>query len=154
ARDRVSQTTYKIDSLRTLLASLEAQDEDVRRAILELIPNAASASESIRATKGFEAALDTLLRDVSKATVVDDARTAFEAIRRLRERGAGRAAFLIRGSTPHPIPLPAPGERVPEGRVRGDATYAIVGEGAVADAVRQAIPEAYIVGDLKQAIER
>src|SRR5207245_10642707 len=45
ARDRVSQITYKIDSLRTLLASLEAQDEDVRRAILELIPNAASAAE-------------------------------------------------------------------------------------------------------------
>src|SRR5260221_1305951 len=39
-RDKVSQTTYKIDSLRTLLSSLEAQDEDVRRAILELIPHA------------------------------------------------------------------------------------------------------------------
>src|SRR5205814_4476585 len=38
ARDRVSQTTYKIDSVRTLLASLEAQDENVRGAILELIP--------------------------------------------------------------------------------------------------------------------
>jgi chromosome segregation protein len=32
--------------------------------------------------------------------------------------------------------------------------YAVVGDGAVADAVRQAIPEAYIVGDLQQAIER
>jgi len=75
ARDRVSQMTYKIDSLRTLLASLEAQDEDVRRAILELIPDAAAAAESVHAAQGFEAALDTLLREVSKATVVDDARS-------------------------------------------------------------------------------
>src|SRR5213078_5333032 len=94
ARDRVSQTTYKIDSLRTLLTSLESQDEDVRRATLELIPNATAAAEAVRATEGFEAALDTLLREVSKAIVVDDAQTATEAIRRLRERGAGRGAFI------------------------------------------------------------
>src|SRR6201999_2934225 len=74
--------------------SLEAQDEDVRRAILELIPNATAAAEAVRATEGFEAALDTLLKDVSKAVVVDDAATATEAIRRLRERGAGRGAFI------------------------------------------------------------
>ena len=147
ARDRVSQTTYKIDSLRTLLASLEAQDENVRGAILELIPNAASASESVRATKGFEAALDTLLREVSKATVVDNASTAVQAIKRLRERGAGRGAFIDVGrASARPGGLkPAP---------HGDAHYAVVGEGPVADAVRQAIPEAYIVGDLQQAIER
>src|SRR5207302_9780755 len=36
----------------------------------------------------------------------------------------------------------------------GDAVYAVVGEGPVADAVRQAVPEAYIVGDLQQAIDR
>jgi chromosome segregation protein len=144
ARDRVSQITYKIDSVRTLLASLEAQDEDVRRAILELIPNAASAAESVRAAEGFEAALDTLLREVSKATVVSDALTAFEAIRRLRQRGAGRGAFIV---TNHVGPAGEPA-------LRGDAPYAVVGEGAVADAVRHAIPEAYIVGDLQQAIER
>src|SRR6266542_178946 len=172
ARDRVSQMSYQIDSLRTLLASLEAQDEDVRRAILELIPNAASASESVRAAEGFEAALDTLLREVSKATVVDDARTAFEAIKRLRERGAGRGAFLtVDHSAPHPSSghlLPAGGEKGFEGprpaqrgeggrrpgEGHGDAIYAVVGEGDVADAVRSAIPAAYIVGDLQQAIER
>jgi chromosome segregation protein len=140
-RDRVSQTTYKIDSLRTLLASLEAQDEDVRRAILELIPNATSASESVHAVQGFEAALDTLLREVSKATVVENARTAVEAIKRLRERGAGRAAFLLSGGQP-------------PSAVHGDAIYAVIGEGFVADSVRAAIPEAYIVGDLQQAIDR
>ncbi len=140
ARDRISQTTYKIDSVRTLLASLEAQDEDVRWAILELIPNAASAAESVRAAEGFEAALDSLLREVSKATVVDNARTAVEAIKRLRERGAGRAAFL---SLDESKPIQ-----------HGDAVYAVQGEGPVADAVRQAIAEAYIVGDLQQAIER
>src|SRR5260221_2247900 len=75
-RDKVSQTTYKIDSLRTLLSSLEAQDEDVRRAILELIPNATAAAEAVRASEGFEAALDTLLKDVSKAVGVDDAAKA------------------------------------------------------------------------------
>ena len=148
ARDRVSQITYKIDSLRTLLASLEAQDEDVRRAILELIPNAASAAESVRAAEGFEAALDTLLREVSKATVVDDASTAFEAIKRLRSRGAGRAAFIN--------VEPALSRFAPAGEpaLRGDAIYAVIGEGDVADAVRRAIPEAYIVGDLQQAIDR
>src|SRR5436305_2178451 len=95
ARDKVSQMTYKIDSLRTLLTSLESQDEEVRRATLELIPNATSAAETVRATEGFEAALDTLLREVSKAIVVDDAQTAANAIARLRERGAGRGTFLV-----------------------------------------------------------
>jgi chromosome segregation protein len=175
ARDRVSQITYKIDSVRTLLASLEAQDEAVRGAILELIPNAASASESVRATEGFEAALDTLLREVSKATVVEDASVAHEAIKRLRQRGAGRGAFLVADKTnaPHPsfghllpasgekalaFDAPRPAERGEGGRRpgegRGDAHYAVVGEGCVADAVRNAIPEAYIVGDLQQAIDR
>ena len=36
---------------------------------------------------------DTLLREVSKAIVVDSAQTAADAIARLRERGAGRGAF-------------------------------------------------------------
>src|SRR5260370_31281667 len=140
-RDRVSQTTYKIDSVRTLLASLEAQDENVRGAILELIPNAASAAESVRAAEGFEAALDTLLRDVSKATVVEDAGVAHKAIKGLRARGAGRGAFIVTEA-----PLPASGER--DG-VTGAAIFAVAGEGEVADAVRRAIPEAYIGGALQ-----
>src|SRR5688572_18936270 len=53
ARDTISQTTYKVDSLRSLLASLEAQDEDVRRAIMELIPNGVPAAEAVRAADGF-----------------------------------------------------------------------------------------------------
>src|SRR5437764_5000559 len=76
ARDKVSQTTYKIDSLRTLLTSLESQDEEVRRATPELIPNATSSAERVRGTDGSAAAPDTLLREVSKAIVVDDAQTA------------------------------------------------------------------------------
>ena len=142
SRDRVSQTTYKIDSLRTLLASLEAQDEDVRRAILELIPNATSPAEAVRAAEGFEAALDTLLREVSKAVVVDNGDVASEAIRRLRERGAGRGAFINLGFTPKG-----------EGSRRGDAAHSVIGEGAIADAVRHAIPEAYIVGSLSEATQ-
>src|SRR5918912_1091807 len=141
--DAVSQTTYRIDSLRTLLTSLESQDEEVRRAILELIPNAMAAAEAVRATEGFEAALDTLLREVSKAVVVDDALTAFEAIARLRERGAGRGAFIA-------LDYKAAGE----GSRRGNAAYAVVGDGAVPDAIRAAMPEAYIVGTLREAIER
>src|SRR5438093_6549285 len=148
ARDRVSQITYKIDSVRTLLASLEAQDENVRGAILELIPNAVSAAESVHATQGFEAALDTLLREVSKATVVENEALAVAAIKRLRERGAGRGAFLNVGPALSRSALA--GEPAPH----GDARYAVVGEGPVADAVRSAIPEAYIVGDLQQAIDR
>src|SRR5437763_812778 len=143
ARDTISQTTYKIGSLRTLLTSLESQDEDVRRAILELIPNAVSAAQSVSATQGFEAALDTLLREVSKAVVVDDGETALEAIRRLRERGAGRGAFINLEYKP-----------AGEGTRRGDAAYSVVGEGEIADAVRHAIPEAYIVGNLRGAMER
>jgi chromosome segregation protein len=143
ARDTISQTTYRIDSLRTLLTSLESQDEDVRRAILELIPTAMSTAEAISAAPGFEAALDTLLREVSKSVVVDDGETAIEAIRRLRERGAGRGAFIALDYQSNS-----------EGTRRGDAAFSVVGEGPVADAVRQAIPEAYIVGDLRQAIER
>jgi chromosome segregation protein len=143
ARDRVSQMTYKLDSLRTLLISLESQEEDVRRAILELIPNATPAAEAVRATEGFEAALDTLLRDVSKAVVVDSARVAIDAIARLRQRGAGRGAFIT-------LDYEAAGE---SGR-RGDAKYAVVGEGPVADAVRRAMPEAYIVGTLGEALDR
>jgi len=147
SRDRVSQTTYKIDSLRTLLVSLEAQDEDVRRAILELIPNAVSAAEAVRAAQGFEAALDTLLRQVSKAVVVETSDVASEAIHRLRERGAGRGAFLRLDYDPAAAPHAVQGQR-------GDAVHSVVGEGRVADAVRQAIPEAYIVGSLGEAMQR
>jgi chromosome segregation protein len=143
ARDRVSQMTYKIDSLRTLLISLESQEEDVRRAILELIPNATPAAEAVSATQGFEAALDTLLRDVSKAVVVETATIATDAIARLRQRGAGRGAFIT-------LDYEAAGE----GGRRGDAKYAVVGEGRVADAVRRAMPEAYIVGTLGEALDR
>ena len=143
ARDTISQTTYKIDSLRTLLTSLESQDEDVRRAVLELIPNAMSAAEAVSAAPGFEKALDTLLREVSKSVVVENGDTAIEAIRRLRERGAGRGAFIT---------LDYSSEST--GTRRGDAAYSVVGEGPVADAVRQAVPEAYIVGNLREAIER
>jgi chromosome segregation protein len=142
ARDTISQTTYKVDSLRSLLASLEAQDEDVRRAIMELIPNGVAAAESVRAAEGFEAALDNLLRDVSKAIVVDSSETAMEAVRRLRERGAGRGAFLAIDYAPSG-----------EGSRRGDAAHSVLGEGAAADAVRYAIPEAYIVGALGEAME-
>src|SRR6185369_17103412 len=142
-RDRVSQTTYKIDSLRTLLTSLESQDEAVRAAVLELIPNATAAAEAVRAAEGFEAALDTLLREVSKAVVVETGDTAIEAIRRLRERGAGRGAFITTDFAP-----------TGEGSRRGNAAYSVVGEGAIADAVRHAIPEAYIVGNLREAIDR
>ena len=143
ARDRVSQATYKIDSLRTLLTSMESQDENVRRAILELIPNAMPAAEAVRASEGFEAALDMLLRDISKAVVVDNAQVAFDAIARLRQRGAGRGTFISLDYKPSG-----------EGSRRGNATYAVVGEGPVADAVRAAIPETYIVGTLSEAIER
>ncbi|MDQ2766795.1 MAG: AAA family ATPase, partial [Gemmatimonadota bacterium] len=143
ARDRVSQTTYKIDSLRSLLTSLESQDEDVRRAILELIPSAASAAEAVHAAQGYEAALDTLLRDLSKAVVIEDSETALQAINRLRERGAGRGAFVALDYKPHG-----------EGSRRGDARFSVLGQSKVADAVRGAMPEAYIVGDLRQAIER
>jgi chromosome segregation protein len=142
-RDTISQTSYHIDSLRTLLNSLESQDEDVHRAVLELIPNAVSAAEAVRAAEGFEAALDTLLREISKAVVVENADTALQAIHRLHERGAGRGAFLMVDYAP-----------AGEGSRRGDASFSILGEGSVADAVRHAIPEAYIVGDLRQAIDR
>ncbi len=143
ARDRVSQTTYRIDSIRTLLTSLESQDEDVRRAILELIPNAAAAAESVRAAEGYEAALDTLLREVSKAVVLENGDVAIEAVNRLRERGAGRGAFITLDFEP-----------AGDGTRRGDAAYSVVGDGPIADAVRNAIPEAYIVADLRQALDR
>lgn len=143
ARDKVSQITYKIDSLRTLLTSLESQEEDVRRVVLDLVPDATSAAEAVRAAEGYEAALDTLLREVSKAAVVANAEKAVEAIERLHERGAGRGAFIA-------LDYAASGE----GTRRGDAAYSVVGEGEVADAIRAAIPEAYIVGDLRQAVER
>ena len=143
ARDTISQATYKVDSLRTLLVSLEAQDEDVRRAVMELIPNASAAAESVRAAEGHEAALDTLLREVSKAIVVDSSETVVEAIRRLRERGAGRGTFLSTDYAP-----------TGEGTRRGDAAQSVVGDGPVAEAVRHAILEAYIVDSLQEAMEQ
>ncbi|HEX7707722.1 MAG TPA: chromosome segregation protein SMC [Thermoanaerobaculia bacterium] len=150
ARDTISQTTYKVDSLRTLLLSLEAQDENVRRAIMELIPNATAAAEAVSAAEGFEAALDTLLRDVSKAIVVETGETAAEAIRRLRERGAGRGTFITldyRAASDD-------SQIAPGATRRGNAAHSVLGEGPVADAVRLAIPEAYIVGSLGEALER
>jgi len=141
-RDSISQTTYKIDSVRSLLTSLESQDEEVRRVILELIPNVASAAESVRAADGLELALDAILRDITKAVVVEDSGRAIEAIERLHERGAGRGAFITldyRSSQ--------------ETSSAGQVAQAIIGQGAVADAVRAAVPEAYIVEDLAAALE-
>ncbi|HEV7764835.1 MAG TPA: chromosome segregation protein SMC [Thermoanaerobaculia bacterium] len=143
ARDTISQTTYKVDSLRSLLASLEAQDEDVRRAIMELIPNGVAAAEAVRAADGFETALDNLLREISKAIIVDSSDTAIEAVRRLRERGAGRGTFITTDYVP-----------TGEGSRRGNAADSVLGEGAAADAVRHAIPEAYIVESLSEAMEQ
>src|SRR5207248_11353912 len=131
--DTISQTTYKIDSLRTLLTSLESQDENVRRAVLELIPNAISAAEEVSAAPGFEAALDTLLREVSKSVVVDDADTAIEAIRPLRERGAGRGAFITLDYAPASNGGQASAP-VPHGTRPRNAAYSVVGRGPVADA--------------------
>jgi chromosome segregation protein len=151
ARDTISQTTYKVDSLRGLLASLEAQDENVRRAIMELVPNAAAAAEAVRAADGFEAALDTLLREVSKAIVVDSGATAAEAIRRLHERGAGRGAFI---ALDYAHTESSEGGFEAGATRRGNAAQSVLGDGAVADAVRLAIPEAYIVPSLSDAMER
>ncbi|MEO8215981.1 MAG: hypothetical protein ABI718_02755, partial [Acidobacteriota bacterium] len=143
SRDVISQTTYKIDSLRTVLISLESQEEEVRRAIIDLVPNAASAAESVRAAEGFEAALDVLLRDISKAVVVENTRGAIDVLGRLREREAGRGAFINLGYRSEI-----------EGTRRGNAAELIIGEGPVADAVRAAVPEAYIVDSLEEALDQ
>jgi len=80
------------------LTSLESQDEGRPPRHAGADPERhAWRPEAVRATEGFEAALDTLLRDVSKAIVVDSAATAADAIARLRERGAGRGAFIVCG---------------------------------------------------------
>jgi chromosome segregation protein len=141
SRDIISQTTYKIDSLRSLLASMEAQEESVRRAVVDIIPNVVAAAESVRAAEGYEAALDAILREISKAVVVPDGGTAIEAIRRLRERGAGRGAFLTTEFAAEASALE-----------RESVAGAIIGEGAVADAVRAAVPEAYVVDTLADAL--
>jgi len=141
ARDVISQTTYQIDSLRTLLTTLETQDEEVRRQVLELLPHAQSAAESIQAADGFETALDTILRDVTRAVVVEDSSRAIAAIRRLHETGAGRGAFVNLDFRPEH-------DEVAGGNV---ASY-IVGSGAVPDAVRAAVPEAYIVDTIEEAL--
>ncbi|HEY0788560.1 MAG TPA: hypothetical protein VGE86_07940, partial [Thermoanaerobaculia bacterium] len=143
ARDSVSQTTFRIDSLRSLLRSLESQDEDVRRAILDLVPQASAAAESVRATEGYEVALDALLRDVARAVAVDDASTAAAAVDRLSERGAGRGSFLRLDWKPSGHEAWSTG-----------AAWAILGEGRVADAVRAAVPEAVIVDTLAEALRR
>ena len=142
ARDSISQTTYRLGSLRSLLTSLESQDDEVRREILELIPHAESAAEAVRAAEGFEAALDSLLRDITRAVVVDDGATAIAAIARLNERGAGRGSFLRLDW------------RSDEGATRFPAADgAVLGEGIVADAVRAAVPPSVVVDDLAQAFE-
>ncbi|MHB0969370.1 MAG: chromosome segregation protein SMC [Thermoanaerobaculia bacterium] len=141
SRDVISQTTYRLDSLRTLLMSLESQEEEVRRAVLELAPTAAAAAESVHASEGFETALDALLRDISRAVVVESSDTAIEAIHRLRERGAGRGSFVTLDFRPEEW------ESAP-----GDAHTAILGDGAIADAVRAAVTGTFIVPDLRAAI--
>src|SRR5687768_5154316 len=135
SRDLVSQTTYKLDSLRALLLSLESQDDEVRAAILELVPDAPSAAEQVRAAEGYEAALDTLLRDITKAVVIDQASIAATAIARLHERGAGRGAFIA-------LDIPVVNQQLSE------AHRLIEGEGRVADAIRAAAPDAVIVDSL------
>ncbi len=142
SRDLISQTTYKIDSLRTILTNLESQDEEVRRAILELLPEATAAAESVRAAEGSEEALDTLLQDITRAVVVEDSSLAIEAIRRLRERGAGRGAFIALDFKPAPDVSTPP----------GGAGASIIGDDRVADAVRDAVGEAWIVDTIEDAL--
>ena len=142
SRDLISQTTYKIDSLRTILTNLESQDEEVRRAILELLPDAVAAAESVRAAEGTEEALDTLLQDITRAVVVNDSSVAVEAIRRLRERGAGRGAFIALDYHPSPDAGTAP----------GGVESSILGDDRVADAVRAAVGEAWIVDTIEDAL--
>ena len=139
SRDLISQTTYQLDSLRTLLTSLESQDEEVRAAILELIPDAPAAAEQVRAVEGYEAALDSLLRDITKAVVVEDASKAAQAIRRLHERGAGRAAFIA-------LDIPVLSHPATE------TQKLIEGEGRIANAIRSAMPDATVVDTLEAAI--
>ncbi|HUO83551.1 MAG TPA: chromosome segregation protein SMC, partial [Thermoanaerobaculia bacterium] len=140
SRDLISQTTYQIDSLRSLLTSLESQDEAVRRVVLEQLPEARSAAEAIRAAEGFETALDTILRDLTQAVVVDRSDQAIELIRRLHEEGSGRGAFIaLDFRANHDEPL------------GGDLSVAIIGDGSEADAVRAAVPEAYVVETLEDA---
>ncbi|HVR41971.1 MAG TPA: chromosome segregation protein SMC [Thermoanaerobaculia bacterium] len=144
ARDAISQTTYRIDSLRSLLTSLESQDEQVRATILELIPRAASAAEAVRAAEGAEAALDALLRDITSSVVVENASVATVAIARLNDRGAGRGSFLRLDWRVEGVAAD----------VGSPAAGAVIGEGAVADAVRAAVPHAVIVESLGEALDR
>ena len=99
----------------------------------------------MRATEGFEAALDTLLREVSKAVVVDNARRRrSKRSRRLRERGAGRGAFIT---------LDYEADRR---RRRGAATRSTRSSAKVRSPMpcARAMPEAYIVGTLGEALDR
>lgn len=139
SRDLISQTTFQIDSLRTLLVSLESQDEEVRATILELTPDAPSAAEQVRAAEGYEAALDALLRDIARAVVVEKASTAARAIARLHQRGAGRAAFIA-------LDIPGGPQQATS------AQELIEGEGRIADAIRAAMPDAVVVDSLEAAI--
>jgi chromosome segregation protein len=142
SRDRISQTTYQIDSLRTLLTTLESQDEEIRKAVLDLLPHASSAAEAVWAAEGYETALDVLLRDITKAVVTEDTATAVEAIRRIRDRDAGKGTFITLDFQPDAAAAPAP----------RSFTDIILGDGPVADAVRAAVPEAFVVDDLEAAL--
>jgi chromosome segregation protein len=139
SRDLISQTTFQLDSLRTLLLGLESQDEEVRATILELSPDAPSAAEQVRAAEGYEAALDALLRDITRAVVVPKASIAAEVIARLHQRGAGRAAFIALD--------------IPGGPQQVSSTQRLIeGEGRIADAIRAAMPDAVVVESLDAAI--
>ncbi|MBW3671490.1 MAG: hypothetical protein KY432_07430, partial [Acidobacteria bacterium] len=79
---------------------------------------------------------------VTTAVVVDDSSLAVEAIRRLRERGAGRGAFIALDFQP------AAESAIPPGGVENS----IIGDDRVADAVRAAVGEAWIVDTIDDAL--
>lgn len=141
SRDAISQATYQLDSLRTLLTSLESQDEEIRKAIVDVVAHPRAAAEAVRASEGLESAFDSLLRDVTRAVLVDDAGMAIEAVRRIRERDAGRGAFIMLDFRPE----------AGETEMRGLASE-LSGDDEAAVAVRAAVPEAYLADSLENAI--
>ncbi|MBW3565893.1 MAG: chromosome segregation protein SMC [Acidobacteria bacterium] len=142
SRDLISQTTYKIDSLRTLITSLEAQEETVRGAILEIFPHAEPAVGTVRAESGYEAALDTALSEIMRAVLIGNTDDAISAVSLLNSQQAGRGAFVRTDFRATP----------PEHSGLRSLASVIVGEGTEADAVRAAVGGIAVTDTLEEAL--
>jgi chromosome segregation protein len=160
-RDRLSQLLSakhrELAGLEARLRSLEEIDRkrttfgDAARFLLaeapETVGQHGAFADHLKVEHSFERAVDALLGDLLQHVVVDRSAQVTDALARLEERKAGRCGFLVLDEARAAAPRTS--ATTPSGaRALRDVVHA---NGAYADLIARALPEAFIVDTFAQA---